>query len=65
MLGMFGYHLTWDLADFGFIDSGVPFSPAFRLYSHVVASAFLALAGASLVLARRLPFQWRVWTRHI
>ena len=65
VLGMFGYHLTWDLAHFGFIDSSRPFSLAFRLYSHTVASAFLALAGVSLVLARRTPFNWPAWTRHI
>lgn len=65
VLGMFGYHLTWDLAHFGFIDSSRPFSLAFRLYSHTVASAFLVLAGASLVLARRTPFNWTAWTKHI
>ena len=64
VLGMFGYHLTWDLAHFGFIEQDRPFSPQFRLYSHVVASAFLFLAGASLVLARRTPFDWRAWRRH-
>ena len=65
VLGMFGYHLTWDLAHFGFIDQSRPFSPAFRLYSHGVASAFLFLAGVSLVLARRTPFDWPAWTKHI
>lgn len=65
VLGMFGYHLTWDLAHFGFIDDSRPFSPAFRLYSHVVASMFLILAGVSLVLAKRTPFDWTAWTKHI
>ena len=36
VVGMFGYHLTWDLAHFGFIADSAPFSPGFRLYSHVV-----------------------------
>ena len=65
VIGMFGYHLTWDLAHFGFIDQSRPFSPTFRLYSHVVASTFLFLAGVSLVLARRQPFDWGAWTKHI
>lgn len=65
VLGMFGYHLTWDLAHFGFIDDSRPFAPGFRLYSHVVASSFLFLAGVSLVLAKRTPFDWKAWTKHI
>ena len=65
VVGMFGYHLTWDLADFGFIDARAPFSPGFRIYSHVVACTFLFLAGVSLVLARREPFRWTVWSRHL
>lgn len=65
VLGMFGYHLTWDLAHFGFIDDRRPFAPSFRLYSHVVACTFLFLAGVSLVLAKRTPFDWTAWTKHI
>lgn len=65
VLGMFGYHLTWDLAHFGFIDDRRPFAPSFRLYSHIVACSFLFLAGVSLVLARRTPFDWRAWAKHI
>ena len=65
LLGMFGYHLTWDLADFGMIDQGAPFTPGFRLYSHVVASAFLGLAGVSLVLARRPHQDWPAFWLHI
>ncbi len=65
LVGMFGYHLTWDLADFGMIGQGAPFTPGFRLYSHVVASAFLGLAGVSLVLARRPADDWPAFTVHI
>jgi len=53
LLAMFGYHLTWDLAHFGYVDPQTPFSPEMRLVSHLIASAFLFIAGASLVLARR------------
>ena len=65
VLGMFGYHLTWDLANFGYIDPQAPFSPWFRLYSHCVACTFVFLAGVSLVLARRSPFRWSRWARHL
>ncbi len=50
LLGMAGYHLTWDLAHFGFIGPSAPFSPPMRLVSHTVASAFLALVGVSFAL---------------
>jgi uncharacterized membrane protein len=51
LLGMGAYHLTWDLAHFGFIAPSVPFTPAMRLLSHAVAGSFLALVGVSLALA--------------
>lgn len=64
LVAMFGYHLTWDLAHFGYVDAATPFSPAMRLASHAIASTFLFVAGASLVLARRDPFDWRAyWKR--
>jgi uncharacterized membrane protein len=51
LLGMAAYHLTWDLAHFGFIPPSAPFAPAMRLLSHLVAGSFLALVGVSLALA--------------
>ena len=65
VLGMFAYHLTWDLASLGFIARTIPFTSSFRVFSHVVASTFLFLAGASLVLASKQPFAWRIWARHL
>ena len=65
LIAMFGYHLTWDLADFGFIAPQAPFSPGMRLFSHIIASSFLFIAGASLVLARRMPFRWGAYWRRI
>jgi uncharacterized membrane protein len=64
LFGMVGYHLTWDLAYFGFVDRHVPFIALMRIYSHGVASAFLLLVGFSLALAHRDrphwgPFFWR------
>lgn len=53
LLAMASYHLSWDLADFGFLSPTFPFTPPMRLYSHAIASAFLALSGLSLALAHR------------
>jgi uncharacterized membrane protein len=51
LAGMVVYHLIWDFAHFGLIAPTLPFAPATRALSHVVAGAFLALVGVSLALA--------------
>jgi uncharacterized membrane protein len=61
LIGMGVYHLSWDLADFGFAPAGLPFSPELRVFSHVVASAFLGLAGVSLAIAHRFGPRWRAF----
>jgi uncharacterized membrane protein len=65
LVAMALYHLTWDLADFGFISAGAPFSPAMRLFSHTVAGAFLALAGLSLALAHPDGLRRRAFARRL
>ena len=68
---MVAFHLTWDLAHFGWIDSRFPFAPGFRWFGHAIAAGFLLLAGYSLVLARgqdgvslwRRASFWRRWLR--
>lgn len=63
LVAMFAYHLTWDFAHFGFIDPAAPYSAGMRLFSHAIASSFLFVAGAALVLASR-PFRARAfWKR--
>jgi uncharacterized membrane protein len=47
------FHLTWDLANFGWIDAEIAYAPAFRWFSHAIAVSFLTLVGVSLVLAQR------------
>jgi uncharacterized membrane protein len=51
LLGMFVFHATWDLQNFGFVSQRAVFNPGFMLFGHAVATTFLTLAGASLVLA--------------
>jgi uncharacterized membrane protein len=63
LVGMVVYHLTWDLANFGFVSASLPFSPAMRVFSHGVASAFLALVGVSLALAHPQGLRWRAFGR--
>jgi uncharacterized membrane protein len=63
LVGMVVYHLAWDLADFGFVSAGLPFTPAMRLLSHAVASAFLALVGVSLALAHPHGLRGRAFAR--
>lgn len=63
LVAMFAYHLTWDFAHFGFIDAATPYSAGMRVFSHAIASSFLFVAGAALVLASR-PFRARAfWKR--
>jgi uncharacterized membrane protein len=65
LIGMAGYHLTWDLADFRLVSPLLPFTPGMRLLSHVVASAFLALVGVSLALAHRHRIKWPAFWRRL
>jgi uncharacterized membrane protein len=65
ILAMFLFHLTWDFAYFGYINSGIIFAPAFSLFGDTIASTFLGLAGASLVLAHAPAFRARAYLRHL
>ena len=47
------FHLTWDLANFGWIDAEIAYAPGFRWFGHAIAVSFLTLVGVSLVLAQR------------
>ena len=57
LVAMAGYHFTWDLAFFGVVAPQTPFTTPMRIASHVIGSAFLALAGFSLALAHRSGFR--------
>src|SRR5207344_124808 len=47
------FHLIWDLANFGWIDAEIAYTPGFRWFGHAIAVSFLTLVGVSLVLAQR------------
>jgi len=51
LLCMFVYHGAFDLAFFGIVAPSFPFIWPMRMFSHLVASTFLALVGVSLSLA--------------
>jgi uncharacterized membrane protein len=59
LVAMFAYHLTWDLGYFRLIDPAIPLDPRFKFFGHCIAASFLALVGASLVLAARPELRWR------
>ena len=65
LVGMAVYHLSWDLAYFGFAPLSLPYSPGMRVYSHIVACAFLGLVGVSLAIAHRDGPRWRAFFRRL
>ena len=64
LLAMASYHFTWDLEFFGYVEQGTTAHGMWKLYARAIASSFLLLAGASLVLAHSRGIRWRgFWTR--
>ncbi len=63
LVGMFVYHLTWDLSHFGFVDADLPLAPGWKAFAHGIAASFLALVGVSLVLAHRGAADRAFWLR--
>lgn len=56
LVAMFVYHFAWDLSFFRLIATDVVEEPGWRWFAHLIAGSFLALVGASLVLALRGGF---------
>jgi uncharacterized membrane protein len=65
LLAMFVFHITWDLSYFGYIDPRIVFTRAFSIFGDTIGSSFLAIAGASLVLAHAARFRPRAYLRHL
>ncbi len=51
LCGMIVFHTAWDLAYWGWTDTGPAQSPAWMAFGHTVASTFLFVSGFCLVLA--------------
>ena len=65
LVGMAVYHLSWDLAYFHLIPADFPVDPPMRLYSHIVAGAFLVLVGISTSLAHSRAINWTGFLRRL
>jgi uncharacterized membrane protein len=65
LLAMFVFHLTWDFSYFGYIDSQIVFERALSIFGDTIGSTFLAIAGASLILAHAPKFRARAYWRHL
>ncbi len=65
LIGMGAYHSIWDLAHFGFVGAGLPFSAPMRLLADLVAGSFLALVGASLALAHPEGLRAKAFARRL
>jgi len=59
------FHLTYDLALFGFIAPSVPFSGFWWYFARAVAGSFLFLAGVSLWLAHGQAFRLQPYLRRL
>jgi len=53
LLGMFAFHLIWDLGYFQLVSPELPYEQGVMGFGHGVAASFLFLVGASLALASR------------
>lgn len=65
VIAMIGFHLTWDLAHFGYIAENIAWAPPFKAFGHTIASSFLFIAGISLTLAHDPKIHWRAYLRHL
>ena len=64
VVAMVAFHFIWDLGNFGWIDSAIPYSRGVKIFGHCIAFAFLFIAGASLALAHDGGRNWpRFWRR--
>jgi uncharacterized membrane protein len=63
VVAMVAFHLTWDLAHFGYVDRELPWSATMKASGHAIAFAFLFIAGVSLVLAHPARVDWRAFWR--
>lgn len=64
VLAMILFHLIWDLAHFGYVAEGLPWTTPVKMFGHAIAFSFLFIAGVALALAHRDAIHWRdFWRR--
>jgi len=63
ILGVVAYHLAWDLSYFRFYAVDVTLDPPWVVFARLLASTFLFLVGAGLVLAHGERIRWRAFWR--
>ena len=65
LVAMFVYHFAWDLSFFRLIATDIVAHAGWRWFAHLIAGSFLALVGASLVLATRDGFDRAAYLRRL
>jgi len=65
LLGMFAFHLIWDLGYFQLVSPELPYEPGVMGFGHGVAASFLFLVGAGLALASRHGVNMRAFWRRL
>jgi uncharacterized membrane protein len=63
MIAMTLFHFSWDLEFFGYAPTGMTSQLAFKLFARAIASSFLIIAGASLMLAHHNGVRWQSFWR--
>src|SRR5262245_50643793 len=57
------FHALWDASFLGLIDIGVGIAPGWIAFQRAILTAFLLLAGVSLVLGHGDGIRWRAFWR--
>ncbi len=65
LVAMAIFHAAWDMAFLGLADIDPANDPGWKWFARLIAASFLAIAGASLVLATRQRLDWPVQIRRI
>jgi uncharacterized membrane protein len=65
LLAMAIYHFAWDLEFFGYVEPGTTQVGGWRFFARSIATSFLFLVGASLVLAHAKGVNWKSFAKRI
>lgn len=65
LFAMASYHFSWDLEQFGYLETGISGRGWLKLYARLIAGSFLFLAGASLALAHNAGLTPRAFLKRL